>query len=111
MGQIRIPVVCQITFPDHAVANLFGTSLLQKRLAACVQCIPGVQSSYLWEGAVQTAEEVLMLVKTFEDHVSDILALLAEGHPYDVPECIVIEMTRVLPSYLDWMKKETPKKP
>ena len=110
MFQIRMPVVCQISFPDHAVADLFGTCLLETRIAACVQCVPRVQSRYLWEGSVQTADEVLMVVKTFDDHVPSILSLLVDGHPYDVPECVVSQMTRILPSYLDWMKKEIPKK-
>lgn len=109
--QKRVPVICHLTFPDRITADLFGESVLQERIGACVQLIPGIESRYLWKGNVESSHEILMVIKTFEDHVPALWDLLAKGHPYDVPECVVTQMTDVLPAYLDWMKKEIPKKP
>lgn len=109
LSQIRVPVLCQVTFPDRPTADCFGEAVLQKRLGACVQLLPGIESRYHWEDKIDQATEIVMVIKTFEDRVPAIWTLLAEKHPYDVPEGVVTKMSGILPTYLEWMKKEIPK--
>jgi periplasmic divalent cation tolerance protein len=108
LSHINRPVVCQIACPNVAVAQTLASQWVNGRIAACVQIVPEIRSVYFWEGAVQTAPEVMLLLKTFETHVPALLKSLEKDHPYDVPECVVTQMTTVAPAYLDWMKKEIP---
>ena len=108
LSHINRPVVCQIACPNVAVAQHLASQWVNARIAACVQVVPDIQSSYFWEGAVQTEPEVLLLLKTFESHLPVLLKSLEKDHPYDVPECLVTQMMMVSSSYLAWMKKEIP---
>ena len=86
--------------PDEAAALARG--LVQARLAACVQTMP-IASTYRWEGAVETADEHLLLVKTRADRVDAVKAFLGEHHSYDTPECLVVPVVDGLPAYLAWL--------
>lgn len=101
-------LVVLITVPDREVGKKMAHSLVEKRLAACVNILPGMTSVYTWEGAVQEEEEVLLLVKTrgeiFEEKF--VPAVKAE-HPYDVPEIIALPITMGAKSYLDWITEST----
>jgi len=108
LSHINRPVVCQISCPNVAVAQTLASQWVKARIAACVQIVPEIRSVYVWEGSVQTEAEVLLLLKTFESHVPVLLRSLEKDHPYDVPECVVTQMTMASPSYLAWMKKEIP---
>ena len=97
-----------VVLSTHPVlgAEDFARSLVEKRLAACVQTLAGVRSFYRWKGQVETAEEVRLEIKTTRDRLPGILSALQEGHPYDVPEMVVVPVTGGLPSYLDWVREE-----
>ena len=79
-------VVCHCTCPDAEVAERIADALVAERLAACVNILPGLRSVYRWQGAVERADEVLLLVKTTPDRVATVAALVAALHPYELPE-------------------------
>ena len=91
------------TVDSEAAARVLATALVEDRLAACVTIVPGVQSVYRWQGAVESAGEWLLVIKTGADQVETLLAALAERHPYEVPEGLVLTVSNGLPDYLAWV--------
>jgi len=88
-------------------ARSLSQALVGERLAACVNIVPGVTSVYKWQGEVEEASELLLIIKTSPKRVEDLTRRIAELHPYDVPEVISIPVDGGLPSYLDWVLSET----
>lgn len=95
------------TCPDAASADRIARALVNERLAACVNRLPGVQSTYRWQGQVEQADEVLLLIKTTADRLDAMTARLRALHPYELPELIAVEVHSGLPAYLDWVAAET----
>lgn len=95
--------------PDEATAHGIARRLVEDRLAACVNVLPAVHSIYRWQGAVEEACEVSMLIKTTKDRYEELQAAIEALHPYDVPEIIAIPLADGLPSYLRWVVSETKK--
>lgn len=100
-------LLCLSTCPDRAVADRIARALVDERLAACVNLLPGIASVYRWEGAVETGEEVLMLIKTAPERLQALTARIQALHPYDVPEVVAVEISGGLPAYLEWIASET----
>lgn len=96
-------IVIHCTCPDATVADRIATALVEARLAACVQQVPGVRSTYRWAGRVEQGEEVLLLIKTAEDRFDDVAASVRALHPYELPELLAVEARGGLPAYLDWV--------
>ena len=92
--------------PDEASANSIGLALIEARLAACVNLLPRVQSIYRWQGAIETAAEVPLLIKTTRARYAELQDVLAEAHPYELPEIIAVPVGSGLPGYLDWIAAE-----
>jgi periplasmic divalent cation tolerance protein len=95
------------TCPDVASADRIARTLVAERLAACVNRLPGVQSTYRWQGAVEQADEVLLLIKTTTDRLDALTARLRTLHPYELPELVAVEVRAGLPAYLDWVATES----
>lgn len=95
------------TCPDAATAQRLARTLVDERLAACASVLPGVVSTYRWQGRVEQATEVQLLVKTTADRREAVIARLAELHPYELPEILAVETAAGLPAYLDWVVAET----
>jgi periplasmic divalent cation tolerance protein len=93
--------------PDDATARTIAQLLVERQLAACVNILPGVHSVYRWQGAVEEAAEVTMLIKGTAARYGEIEAAIAAAHPYDVPEIIALPINTGLPKYLDWIASET----
>lgn len=93
------------TAPAEVAADL-ARKLVEERLVACVNRLPAVQSVYRWEGAVEEAEETLLVLKTTADRVDALRQRLQELHPYDVPELLVFAVDSGLPAYLSWVAAE-----
>jgi periplasmic divalent cation tolerance protein len=91
------------TAPDAEVARSLARLLISRRAAACVSIVPHLTSVYRWEGAVREDQELLLVVKTTAAGALLVERLLAEEHPYDVPECVVLEPTSVAAPYLAWL--------
>ena len=100
-------VVVHCSCPDMPSAARIAQALVDERLAACVQVLPGVASTYRWQGEVQRADEVLLLIKTTRGRVAALEARLAHLHPYDLPELVVLEAVGGLRGYLDWVEAES----
>jgi periplasmic divalent cation tolerance protein len=100
-------VVALVTAPSMEVAERLADHVVGERLAACVALHPGVRSIYRWQGVVERAEEVQLLIKTTRDRVDALQTRLLAVHPYQVPELLVLPVTDGLPAYLDWVVAET----
>lgn len=93
--------------PDHA--ERIARELVERRLAACVNIVPGVVSIYRWQGKVERDTEHTLLIKTRDDdaHIAKLMTELAALHPYDVPEIVVLGVADVNHAYGAWVKDET----
>jgi len=97
-------VLC--TCPQDLADNI-ADAVLEARLAACVNVVPGVRSKYWWEGQINTDSESLLIIKTRADLVTDLMARIKEVHPYEVPEIIAFQIKEGNPEYLRWIGGET----
>jgi periplasmic divalent cation tolerance protein len=93
------------TCPDAATAERMARTLVEERLAACVNVLAGMRSIYRWKGAVETADEVLLVVKTTVPRMAELVARLTELHPYDVPEAIALDLAACSKPYLAWIQE------
>jgi periplasmic divalent cation tolerance protein len=93
--------------PDREAAMKLARGLVNKRLAACVNVLSGCTSVYRWEGSVEHAEEVPVLIKTRAARYPEIEAAIRSLHPYELPEVIAVPVVRGLTDYLDWVAEET----
>jgi periplasmic divalent cation tolerance protein len=82
-----------------------GRSLVEKRLAACVNLISGVSSIFRWEGKLCEEKEVLLLIKTSRRNVKEIINVIHRLHSYNLPEILSVDIRRGDKEYLDWVKK------
>src|SRR5690349_1506134 len=96
-----------VTVPDAEAAERLVTALVEARLAACGNIVPGVVSLYRWNGVVQRDAEVLVLLKTTAARVEALTARIAELHPYEVPEVLSVGVDAGLPAYLAWVAGST----
>lgn len=95
--------------PDRATAERIAAALVETQAAACVNILAECNSIYRWEGKVEHATEVPLLIKTTADAYPRLEAELRKLHPYEVPEIVAIPFSAGLPAYLDWVRKETRK--
>jgi len=93
--------------PDRATAEKLADTLIQKRVAACVNILAPCRSVYRWKGAVQHDEEHPVLIKTTRESYAALEAAIREAHPYELPEIVAVPIERGLPAYLDWVATET----
>jgi periplasmic divalent cation tolerance protein len=84
-------------------AARLGRTLVEERLAACATLLPGAQSIYRWQGAVETAAETLLLLKTSPAQLAALEARLHQLHSYQTPEFLVLPVEAVSQPYLDWL--------
>lgn len=99
-----------VTAPEGAASDL-ARRLVEARLAACVNILPGVTSVFRWEGRVQEEGEALLVLKTSTSAVEALREAVQELHPYDVPEFLVVPVESGLDRYLAWVAAETGGRP
>lgn len=92
-----------ITVPDKEIAKTLARSIVEKRLAACVNIIPGATSIYFWEDKINEDEEVLMMVKTETKLIPELTEFIKKNHPYSTPEVISTKIEDGNPDYLKWV--------
>ena len=92
------------TCADREEAERIAHRLVEQQLAACVNILPGVQSIYRWQGNVESAAEVLMVIKTSAGLVPEVQSTIANLHSYEVPELLVLPVTGGSEAYLGWLK-------
>jgi periplasmic divalent cation tolerance protein len=100
-------LLCYCACPDRATADRIARTLVDERLAACVNVVPGVASTYRWQGIVEQADEVLLIVKTVRARLTALGDRLVALHPYELPELVAVEIVGGLPGYLDWLVEQT----
>lgn len=103
-GDVRLVL---ITAPDETEARRLAGGLVEARLAACVNLLPGARSVYRYGGQVHDEGECLMIVKSTRARWRDLEDWVDRNHPYDCPECIAIEPRGVMAGYLAWWLGET----
>lgn len=103
-GQV---LVVMTTLPDAAAAQAVARTLVERRLAACASVQAPCRSVYRWQGAVEQADEVPLLIKTTAARYPELQDVLRSIHPYDVPEIVCWPVTGGLPEYLDWVVLQT----
>ena len=101
------PLLILTNVPDAASAEKLAHALIEARAAACVNVLAACRSIYRWRGAVETADEIPLLIKTTAANYQRVEAIVRAHHPYDVPELIATPITHGLPAYLDWLATET----
>ena len=90
---------------DHA--ERIARALVDERVAACVNVVPGVVSIYRWKGAVTRDDEVLLVIKTRDDKLAALREAIRRVHPYEVPEIVAISPVDVDAAYARWVDDET----
>lgn len=94
-------VLC--TCPDEAVAREIATALVEGRLAACVNVVPGLTSVYRWQGRVETDREALLVIKTTAAAFPALREAIRSRHPYELPEIVAVGIEDGLEEYLRWI--------
>ena len=92
------------TTGSESEARKIAQTLVERRLAACVNIVPKIHSVYRWEGKVEQAEEYLLLIKTVKAREEQVRAAICELHSYELPECIVIQIESGSAEYLKWVE-------
>ena len=100
-------VLVYTTWPSIVEAERAGRHIVERRLAACVNILPGMISHYWWEGKIERAEEAVMIVKTRASLAEQVSAAVKELHSYQTPAIMVLPVENVDPDYHAWIVKET----
>jgi periplasmic divalent cation tolerance protein len=99
-------VTVYAVFANPAEAEQIGITIVEERLAACVNILGACRSIYRWEGAIETATEAPALFKTTLDKADALIARVKEMHSYSVPAIVVWPIERLLADYGDWVETE-----
>ncbi len=104
MTEARGPLVVLVTAPSKAKALELGERLVDERLAACANVVPGVTSIFVWEGKREETSEALLLIKTCAERYPALQQRVLELHPYSVPEVLALAVEAGAPAYLRWVQ-------
>ena len=96
-------IVVLTTYATHEEAEKLARALLDARLAACVNVIPHVRSYYRWKGAIESADECLLVVKSSRELFDSLGAVLEKEHSYEVPEVLALPVVEGATNYLNWL--------
>ena len=97
-------IVALSTVGNAGDAQRIGRALVERRLVACVNVVPGVTSIYAWKGSVTTDSELLLVIKTRRAKLDEVRSALLELHPYEVPELIALPIEGGHGAYLEWIE-------
>ena len=92
-------------FASAEEAERIGRTVVEERLAACINILPAVRSIYRWQGAVETADEVAAILKTTHEQADALMTRIASLHSYDVPCIVTWPIDKILASYADWVEQ------
>src|ERR1700729_3328133 len=106
-GGLERAVLVYTTFPSIVEAERAGRSLVERRLCACVNILPGMVSLYWWQGAIERGEEVVMIIKTRATLAEKVRAAVRQMHSYTTPAILVLPIENVDTDYHAWIVKET----
>ena len=97
------------TYPSLVEAEKAGRAIVEQRLAACVNILPGMVSHYWWQGKIERGEEAVMIIKTRASLADRVRDAVKAAHPYAIPAILVIPLESVEETYLGWIMAETQK--
>ena len=100
-------VLVYTTYPSVVEAERDGRALVERRLCACVNILPGMISHYWWQGAIERGEEAVMIIKTRASLAERVSTAVKEMHSYSTPAILVLPLESVDKPYLDWLMAET----
>ena len=100
-------VLVYTTYPSLVEAEKAGRNVVEQRLAACVNILPGMVSHYWWEGKIERGQEVVMIVKTRASFSDRVRKVLKASHPNKTPAIMIIAAEMVEDTYLRWIMQET----
>ena len=95
--------VIMVTAPNLTIGRALARAALQARLIACANLIPKIESHYWWQGKIESASEVLLVLKTQKSKLAALEKLVLARHPYDTPEFIVLPLSAGNKKYLSWL--------
>ena len=95
------------TLPNRGAADTLANALIEAKVAACVNILGACTSVYRWQGKVENAEEVPLLIKISSARYAALEQMLVRLHPYELPEIIAVPLAQGLPGYLQWVVSET----
>lgn len=101
-----LTILVLTNMPNETSAKLLAESLVKQKLAACVNILSPCQSIYVWQGSVEHATEVPMLIKTNQAQYDALETAIINAHPYELPEIISIKVDGGLPQYLQWVNTQ-----
>ena len=97
-------IVVLTTFPNIDTAQQFADEIVLAKLAACVNTIPGAQSTYMWKGEICRDSECIALMKTTQHCYAELEAYIKRHHPYELPEIIATPISNGSKEYLSWLR-------
>lgn len=100
-------MVVIVTVPDEEHGERLARCLVEERLAACVNLVPGIRSLYKWKGELCQDQEVLLLIKTRRELLESLVKKVRGIHPYELPEILALDVAGGLADYLAWVSQET----
>ena len=100
-------LVVLTTVESAGEGESLARSIVEAKLAACVQILPAMKSVYVWEGKVRSESEHLLLIKTLEEKFDDLSEFIQKNHSYDIPEIVAIAADKVSDDYLKWIREVT----
>lgn len=98
-------IIVFITAPGIEEGKKIGKALVEERLAACANIVPGITSIYRWEGKLESSDEVLLIIKTMKNFFEELKERTLRLHPYSVPEIVAFPIIEGNPSYLKWINE------
>ncbi len=101
-----LPLVVFVTVPNKETAEKIAKSLIEARLAACVNIVDGLKSVYWWQGKIEEDNELLLIIKTRIEVFEELVLKIRELHPYSVPEIIGLPIIAGSKDYIDWLRNE-----
>lgn len=100
-----MPCVILVTAPDEAVAKKLARYIIDQKLAACVNIVPGLASLFWWHGKIDEQPEVLLIVKTIQSKMYELITAAKREHPYETPEIIALPIIGGSEDYLQWVRE------
>jgi len=97
-------IIVLSTCASDEEAERLARSLVEQRLAACVNVVPRVRSFYRWKGVIEAGDEWLLIIKSSRDRMAGLLACIEKEHSYKVPEAIALPLIDGAPKYLEWLE-------
>lgn len=99
------PRLVFVTASNAAEARVIAQAVLERKLAACVNILPGVESHYWWEGKLELGQEVMLIIKSSTEQFDALTALVKERHSYECPEIVAVAPDEIAPAYRKWWEE------